>query len=244
MRLIHVRFGEVTVVGGDERDVSRIGQGDQAGLDGGLHRQPVAMQFLDGAAGERLRHGVEQAFGFGFLARRRAGVRSDPWCRRSAAAGRRRVRRYARNGSCGFRVGSVSRKPSDDRRWRLAMPVASWASSTSGSGGRRGVVAGCRSDSAIWQPMMGWMPLPAQYCENSRAPNRLPVSVIAAAGMFSRLRHGGDLVGPDRALAERVGGMGAQMDEVSMRHTGRVSEAVELGQGPVPSSVASGEATA
>jgi hypothetical protein len=33
--------------------------------------------------------------------------------------------------------------------------------------------------------MMGWMPLPAQYWENSSAPNRLPVSVIAAAGIFS-----------------------------------------------------------
>jgi hypothetical protein len=32
--------------------------------------------------------------------------------------------------------------------------------------------------------MMGWMPLPVQYWENSSAPNKLPVSVIAAAGIF------------------------------------------------------------
>ena len=60
------------------------------------------------------------------------------------------------------------------------MPAASWASSTTGSGGRRGLSVRAR---AIWQPMIGWMPLAAQYCENSSAPNRLPVSVIAAAGM-------------------------------------------------------------
>ncbi len=35
--------------------------------------------------------------------------------------------------------------------------------------------------------MIGWMPLPVQYWENSSAPNRLPVSVIAAAGIFSAL---------------------------------------------------------
>ena len=131
------------------------------------------------------------------------------------------------NGSCGFRVGSVSRKPNDDRRWRLAMPAASWASSTSGSGGRRGLSVRA---SAIWQPMIGWMPLPAQYCENSSAPNRLPVSVMAAAGMSRLLRQCDDLVGADGALAERIGGMGAEVDEVSVGHAGRVSDAVEFGQ--------------
>ena len=60
------------------------------------------------------------------------------------------------------------------------MPVASCASSTTGSGGKRRLSLRAMP---IWQPMIGWMPLPAQYCENSSAPNKLPVSVMAAAGI-------------------------------------------------------------
>ena len=37
--------------------------------------------------------------------------------------------------------------------------------------------------SAIWQPMIGWMPLAVQAWLNSSAPNRLPVSVMATAGI-------------------------------------------------------------
>ena len=62
------------------------------------------------------------------------------------------------------------------------MPVASCASSTIGSGGRRGLSDRVR---AIWQPMIGWMPLPAQAWLNSSAPNRLAVSVIATAGILA-----------------------------------------------------------
>ena len=72
------------------------------------------------------------------------------------------------------------------------MPVASCASSTTGSGGRRGLSVRA---SAIWQPMIGWMPLPVQYWENSSAPNRLPVSVIAAAGMPASLARAAILSG-------------------------------------------------
>ena len=60
--------------------------------------------------------------------------------------------------------------------------MASCASSTIGSGGRRGLSPRL---SAIWQPMIGWMPLAAQAWLNSSAPNRLAVSVIATAGMFA-----------------------------------------------------------
>ncbi len=70
VRLVHVGLAEVAVVGGDQRDAARVGDRDQAGLDGGLDRQAVAVQFLDRAAGERLAHRVEQAFGFGFLSLR------------------------------------------------------------------------------------------------------------------------------------------------------------------------------
>ena len=45
--------------------------------------------------------------------------------------------------------------------------------------------------SAIWQPMIGWMPLAAQAWLNSSAPNRLAVSVIATAGMFASCARAG-----------------------------------------------------
>ena len=78
-------------------------------------------------------------------------------------------------------AGSLRRKPSDDSRCRLSRPWPSRASSTTGSVGEPGLPA--RAASEIWQPMIGCTPLPAQYCENSSAPNRLPVSVIATAGI-------------------------------------------------------------
>ena len=66
--------------------------------------------------------------------------------------------------------------------------------------------------------MIGCTPLPAQAWLNSSAPNRLPVSVIATAGIAAVARQGGDLVGLDRALAQRIGGMDAEMDEVGVGH--------------------------
>ena len=45
-----------------------------------------------------------------------------------------------------------------------------------------------------------------------------PVSVMAAAGMPRVLRQGRDLVGLDGAFAERIGGVGAQVDEACLAH--------------------------
>ena len=58
-----------------------------------------------------------------------------------------------------------------------------------GSGLKRGASARGWSvrARAIWQPMMGWTPLPEQYWLNSRAPNRFPESVMATAGMPASL---------------------------------------------------------
>ena len=47
--------------------------------------------------------------------------------------------------------------------------------------------------SAIWQPMIGWMPFPEQYWENSRAPKRLPESVMATAGIWASLARAASL---------------------------------------------------
>ena len=66
--------------------------------------------------------------------------------------------------------------------------------------------------------MIGWMPLAAQAWLNSRAPNRLPVSVIATAGIGASRARAGDLVGLDGAFAQRIGGMDAEVDEVGVGH--------------------------
>ena len=78
--------------------------------------------------------------------------------------------------------------------------------------------------------MIGWMPLPVQAWLNSSAPNRLPVSVIATAGIAGLARQGGDLVRLDRALAERIGGMDAQMDEIGVGHVPVVAGGDDLGK--------------
>ena len=41
--------------------------------------------------------------------------------------------------------------------------------------------------------MIGWMPLAAQAWLNSRAPNRLPVSVMATAGIWASRARAGSL---------------------------------------------------
>ena len=64
----------------------------------------------------------------------------------------------------------------------MASPAASCASTTTGSGASRGFSARV---SETWQPMIGCTPLAAQAWLNSSAPNRLPVSVIATAGILA-----------------------------------------------------------
>ncbi len=63
----------------------------------------------------------------------------------------------------------------------MASPAASCASSTTGS--VTGTPRSTRPPSDTWQPMIGCTPLAVQYWENSSAPNRLPLSAIATAGI-------------------------------------------------------------
>ena len=60
---MHVGGGEEAVVGRDQREIAHIRQRDHAGFDGAIGVQAVAVQFDHGAAGERLFHDVQQAFG-------------------------------------------------------------------------------------------------------------------------------------------------------------------------------------
>ena len=214
MRLVHVRRGEVAVVGGDQRHAERIRQRDQPGLDARVRlARPWRCSSIatrSGNASAKLR---EQAFGLRLLALRQQARRAGRRCRRSAGSARRHARRSRRARAAASGRDRCPGSRRDDRRWRLARPAASCASSTIGSGGRRGLSARA---SAIWQPMIGWMPLAAQAWLNSSAPNRLAVSVIATAGMPRVARQGRDFFRLDGAFAERIGGMDAEMDEIGV----------------------------
>ena len=78
-----------------------------------------------------------------------------------------------------------------------------------------------RPASAISTPMIGWMPASAQAVANSRAPNRLPLSVIATAGIASARHSCDQLLDLDRPGRQRIGRVGAQMDEIGERHGDR-----------------------
>ena len=52
-------------------------------------------------------------------------------------------------------------------------------------------------------------------------------------GHFGLARQGGDLVGLDGALAERIGGVDAEVDEIGVGHGGSMGMGAESGQGIV-----------
>ena len=172
--------GEVAVVGGDQRDAGCVGQRDQAGLDRALAGQAVALQLHRDAIRERLGQAREQAFGLRLLALGQQPGERARWRRRSAGSAPRRAPRPRRAG-----VAASGRDRCPGSRARTG--AAGWrARSRPAPAARPGRAAGAdcrRARSAIWQPMIGWMPLAAQAWLNSSAPNRLAVSVIATAGI-------------------------------------------------------------
>ena len=107
--------------------------------------QAVAVQFHDGAVGEGFGEARQAGARLPAAGLRRAGGRAGRWCRRSAGSGPAAWSAMRSSGSCGFRPGSVSRKPADDRRCRLARPVGVLRQQHDRVG-RRG--AGCRRGSA------------------------------------------------------------------------------------------------
>ena len=68
-------------------------------------------------------------------------------------------------------------------------------------------------------PMIGWMPFSSMASENSSAPKRLPVSVMASAGIAHVVGEPRHLLDGQGAFGQRIGRMGAQMDE---GHAGRL----------------------
>ncbi len=64
------------------------------------------------------------------------------------------------------------------------------------------------------QPMIGWMPEPAIFSENSSAPNMLLVSVSAKRRLVVGLGEFGEPRDRQRAFEQRIGRMKVEMDEI------------------------------
>ena len=226
VRLVHVRLPEVAVVGRHQRDAARVGEPDQAGFDRGLHRQAVAMQLLDGAAGEGCVHRVQQAFSFRLLAlgeqaANRSGgpagqqqqarrVLGDPLERQLRLQGRVSVQEAERRQP--LQVGHAGRvlRQEDHRVGRQAQIVAAGDADLATDDGLDALAGTVLGELQGAEQVAG-------VGDRRRGHPRL-------------FRQSDDLVRADGALAKRVGGMGSEMDEVSVRHPGSLADSAESGQ--------------
>ena len=205
-----MRVGEVAVVGGDQREPRASAS---AIRPGSIARSPPAR---GGAVRRRCGRGRpranagKQPLGLAPAGPRPAAGRAGRACRRSAGSARRHAAAMRSNGSCGRQRRVGVEEAGRTRRWRLARPAAFCASRTSGSGARRGLSARV---SASWQPMIGCTPFAdAGLAELQRAEQ------VGGVGDRHRrhaalARQGRELVRLDRAFAQRIGGVDAQMDE-------------------------------
>ena len=213
MRLVHLGGGEEALVGGDQGQPSLVGKLQQPRFDGPLQREAVPVQLHHATPGERLGQLRQQLLGIGL-----APFGQHAGDRAAGAAGEQhhalgvvqqglqrqlRVRRVALHEALGrqaLQVGQprrVLRQHHDrvGREPRVLRP------------GERDLAA----DDRLY-PLGG-----AGLAELQRAEQ------VAGVGDRHRrhlgvLRRGGDLVGLDRPLAQRIGGVDPQMHEISVRH--------------------------
>ena len=236
MRLVHLGRGEEALVGRDQRQPARVGQRDQPRLDRALDRAARA----------------------GAVPSRRGPETPPPSARSSRSASA--CCPSASSRAIGPRVPPVSRSSPS----ACASSVSSETAASARIGvqeaergqalqigepgrvlrqqhhrvGRQARVVAARA-SAIWQPMIGCTPLRrAGLAELQRAEQ------VAGVGDRHRrhrrlARERGDLVRLDRAFAQRIGGMDAQMDEIGVRHP--VPRTRSPVAGRTPTSTSSGQ---
>ncbi len=216
MCLVHLRHGEVAVVGGDKRNTDGVGQRNQARFERSFMVQAVAMQFHRDAVGECFDQACEQAFRFGFLSlaeqsRDRAGgstsEQDQPGGVRSDS-----VHRELR-----LQTGIGVEKPGGGQALKIGEPRRILRQQHDRVGRQaRGVGASQRNLAADDRlNAFGG----AGLAELQRAEQ------IGGVGDRHR-RHAGvtrqrrNFLRFDGTFAERVGGMDAQMDEISVGHAG------------------------
>ena len=142
--------------------------------------------------------------------RDRSARRSQRRGRRSPPPARPRLRRRDRSGSTKRQKIAVAGLALHQQHDPVGL----------GSGARRAPFARIVAPpaSAISQPMIGCTPASAQAVANSSAPNRLPVSVIATAGIARARQRSTSSLTLIAPADKRIGGVDAQMDKIGERH--------------------------
>ncbi len=212
VRLVHRRAGEIAVVGGHERQPGGVGQRDQPGFHRPARRVAMAVQLDRDPVGERLGQRGEQPLRLRFLAfgeqagERPAGAagQQDQPLGMGGEGGERDLRLQPRLGlqeaarGQGLQIGEPGRglRQQHQRVGRQARGLRT---------GERDLAADDRLD-----PLGG-----AGLAELQRAEQ------VGGVGDGDRghprlARERRDLVGLDGALAERIGGMDAEMDEIGV----------------------------
>ena len=215
VRLVHRLGGEHTVVCCDERQVLHVRERDQAGFDGAVDVQAVAVQLHHGAAGEGFQHHGEQAFGVGFLP-----LRQQAPDRAGGAAGQQKQAGRA----CGDAVPGLLRL---EARVGVEEPLARQFLQI-GKAHRvlRQQHDRVRGEACIVGP--GQRDLAADDRLDAFANTVLrklqrPKQVAGIGDRHRRharvLRQSGELVDADGALGQGVGGVGAEVDEVCVGHS-------------------------
>ena len=215
VRLVHVGRGEVAVVGGDQRDAGGIGQRDQPGFDA-----PVPAAGCGGAVPSRrdretLRPSAasrRSASGFWPSASRRAsGPVVPPVSRIRPAA----CSAIVSNGELRLQAGIGVEEAARRQALQVAQPGRVLRQQHERIGRQARIVGAGQRDLAADDRLdaLGG----AGLAELQRAEQ------VGGVGDGDRrhaglARQGGDLVHLDGALAERIGGMDAQMDEIGVGH--------------------------
>ena len=193
MRLVVGAGGEIGLVGRDQRQAEPVGEVDQRGLG-------RALAIRGRGAGSRRRAGRRRR-----RARRarRLSARSPMWCaqrpvdRPAGPAGQRdQAVGAAERGERDVRLVAVLGVEPErgDEPHEIAVAGLGLGQEHDRRAGdadfgeaRRRRRARRRNRPSTCAPTIGWTPPLASFSENSRAPNRLLVSVMASAGMASAL---------------------------------------------------------
>ena len=192
MRLVVRGVGEIGLVGRDQGQAETVGERDELRLDRALAVEPVALDLDIEPRAEDLGEALEPAFGEVAKSRPQrpvdrpggaAGQRDEAFARPRA-----RRREDARRRRPWDRARAPRRGASDCRSRPRSAPGARSARAHCPARRRaRRQGAASPKSTVICAPMIGCTPLLASFSENSSAPNRLLVSVIASAGMASAL---------------------------------------------------------
>ena len=231
VRLEHRRRGEEAVVGGDQRQARGIGERDQAGLDGVLQRLAVAMQLHHAAIGERLGEAGEQRLGLGFLP-----LGQQPGDRAVGAAGQQdqpgRVRGEHIERKLRLQPGFGFQEAARGQALEVGQPGRVLRQQHQRIGRQAGRVRAGRVGAG-----QGDLAADDRLDALGRAglAELQGAEQVAGVGDGDRghrrlARQGGDLVGLDGALAERIGGVDAKVDEIGVGHGGSMGTGTESGQ--------------